>query len=73
MRFKDKFVRTVENALHWKSSPPHDRYVDRQNSPPDERDAEFAEAREANEAADGVEHVLVSSSGAGLKKTQSHS
>jgi hypothetical protein len=70
MRFKDKFVRTVENALHWKSSPPHDSYVDRQNSPPDERDAEFAEA---NEAADGVEHVLVSSSGASLKKTQSHS
>ena len=69
----NKFLRTVENALHWKSSPPHDSYVDRQNSPPDERDAEFAEACEANEAADGVEHVLVSSTGASLKKTQSHS
>ncbi len=69
----NKFLRTVENALHWKSPPPHDSYVDRQNSPPDERDVEFAEEREANEATDGVEHVLVGSTGASLKKTQSHS
>lgn len=77
MRFKDKFVRTIEKARHWKSSPPHDRYIYRQNSPPDERDAEFAEECAANEALhggreqDGVEHELVSSSGARPKNTQS--
>lgn len=73
MRFTDKFVRTVEKALHWNSSPPLDRHIYRQNSPPDERDAEFAEECAANEARDMdvAEHELVSSSGARPKNTQS--
>jgi hypothetical protein len=79
MRFTDKFVRTVENALHWKSSPSDDRHADRQNTPPDERDAEFAEERAANEFMDGdydadaLEHELVSSSGARPKSGQNKS
>ncbi len=72
MRFKDKFVRTVEKALHWNSYP-HDRHIYRQNSPPDERDAEFAEECAANEARDAevMEHELVSSSGSRHTNTQS--
>ena len=73
MRFTDKFVRTVENALHWKSSPSHDRYAERQNSPPDERDADTAEEGAANGSldADQAEHELVSSSGTRAKSAQS--
>ena len=70
MRFKDKFVRTVERTLRWKSSPAHERYADRQNSPPDEQDADSAEEREANESGQ-LEAELVSGSGARAKSAQS--
>ena len=79
MRFTDKFVRTIEHALRWKSSSPDDRHADRQNSPPDEQNAECAEERAANEAMDGgydadaLEHELVSSSGTRPKSGQNKS
>ncbi len=64
MRFKDKFIRTFEVALHWKGSPqPQERRADRQNRPPDEREAELAESRAENESVDGLEHELVGSAG----------
>ena len=72
MKLKNKILRTFENALHWKSSPPQDHYADRQNSPPDEQDADFAEERAANESTDAeAEHQLVGSSGARPKSAQS--
>ena len=73
MKLTNNILRTFENALRWKSSPPHDRYADRQNSPPDERDADFAEERAANESsdADQPERELVSSSGARPKNARS--
>ena len=69
MKLTNNILRTFENALHWKSSSLHDRYADRQNSPPDERDADFAEERAASESLDAgqLEHELVSSSGTRAK------
>lgn len=73
MKLTNNILRTVENALHWKSSPAEDRYADRQNSPPDERDADSDEERAADESlnADQPEHELVSSSGPRPKSAQS--
>ncbi len=73
MKLKNNILRTFENALHWRSSPPQDHYADRQNSPPDEQDADFAEERAANESGDAgqPQHELVSSSGARSKNAQS--
>jgi hypothetical protein len=72
MKLTNKILRTFENVLHWKSSPPQDHYADRQNRPPDERDAEFDEERAANKSADAeAEHELVGSSGARPKNAQS--
>lgn len=66
MKLTNNILRTFENVLHWKSSPAHDRYVDRQNSPPDEQDAEYAEERAANGSrdADQPEHELATSTAA---------
>lgn len=73
MKLKNNILRTFENALHWKSSPPHDRFADRQNRPPDEQDADFAEERAANASLDAEEPEpeLVSSSSARPKNAQS--
>lgn len=72
MKLTNNILRTFENALHWKSSSAHDRNADRQNSPPDEHDADSAEERAASEsaAAGELEHELVSSSGTRAKNEQ---
>jgi hypothetical protein len=52
MKFMDKFIRTVEGALQKKvNKAPQDVDFVRQNSPPDERDAESVEADSAGENA----------------------
>lgn len=59
MKFIDKFVRTLEGALHKEGMTRSTQDVGfvRQSSPPDERDAEIAEACSANEAAPSREPV----------------
>jgi hypothetical protein len=73
MKLTNNILRTFENTLHWKTWPAHDRYADRQNRPPDERDADSAEEGAANESVDAQqpERELVSSSGARSKSAQS--
>lgn len=75
MKLTNNILRTFENALHWKSSSPHDHYADRQNSPPDEQDADSAEERAASESLDAgqPEHQLVSSSAGRAKSARSKS
>jgi hypothetical protein len=52
MKFMDKFIRTVEGALQKKiNKAPQDVDFVRQNSPPDERDAESVEADSVGENA----------------------
>jgi hypothetical protein len=63
MRFIDKFVRTVKGALP-KKMVDRPEFL-RQNTPPDEREAEIAEQCEAAETKSGREPVAVGRRAAG--------
>jgi len=65
MKFIDKFIKTVEGALQKRrKGVTPDLDIVRQNTPPDDHDAELSEA-------DGVEKGVLSLCGAGKPESKS--
>ncbi len=65
MKFIDKFIKTVEGALQKRrDGVARDLDIVRQNTPPDDHDAELSEA-------DGIEEGVLSLSGAGKPESNS--
>jgi hypothetical protein len=62
MKFIDKFIRTVQVALHRSGTTEHDADAFRQNSPPDESEAESYETE--------AELVLVGHAGPGSSSAE---
>ena len=60
MKFIDKFIRTFEGALQKKliNSAAQDIDLVRQNSPPDERDADIAEAGGGSETTPSLSEAV---------------